>query len=258
MKNTLKKFTALGLVVVALGGNSVIAAPLTATSSASEQNVGMQGITGDRSYLRYSDMVQGDGAADIFFTLNGVTLTTDDPYAFDDAMTHNYDVDASTGVSYKGDMFFLNVNWSNPGIKFVGDWIININGSMFSDGKARTITVPIINDLGDKGQPTVTTNVDKGVTVQQLLNGFDLEMNISNATFNTACFGNYIRMSMMDTSGLRLYPVAYCDSLKANQVKMRVQVLNYVESWRTHLEFKLQGDAIKSSMPITVRIPIIR
>ena len=41
-------------------------------------------------------------------------------------------------------------------------------------------------------------------------------------------------------------------------MKIRVKAMNGVESLRTHFEFKIEGDATNSSVPITVRIPIIR
>ncbi|WP_053983623.1 hypothetical protein [Niameybacter massiliensis] len=258
MKKMMKKLAAVGLVVMSVGATPVMAAPVQATSVTNQQNVGMQGITPNITTVRYSDMVKGDGAVHIEFKLNGVKLTTTDPYKFSDAVTHNYDVSVSEGVHYNKELFSMNVNWSNPGIAYNGDWVINIDGSVFSDGADRTITIKVINDLAHVGTPSITTNVDKGVTVQQLTQGFDLVMNINNARFNTTCFGNYIRVSMMNSCGMYIYPVAYCDSLKPNQVKMRVQAMNGVESWRTHFEFKIEGNATNSSVPINVRIPIIR
>lgn len=261
MKKNIKKLIAVGLCTMSIVGTTVMssqsamAAPLNTQVSQSA----VQDLNSQVSTVYYSNMVKGDGAVsfDIFLPKD-VKLTTTNPYVLSDALTQNYDVCLSTGVSYSKDEFSLNVNWSNQGIKFVGDWVINLDGSVFSDGKDRKLVIKVINDLQQVGTPKITTNVDKGVTVKQLKQGFDLEMNLENAKFNTSCFGNYIRLSMINTSGLRIHPVAYCNALQTNKVKMRVQATNGVESWRTHFEFKIEGNASSSKVPITVRIPIIK
>lgn len=261
MKKSIKKLIAVGLCAVTVLGTAIIP---TQTAGASQINASsrtiVQDLRAEVTSVTYSDMVKGDGAIHFnVFLPEGVKLTTTDPYKFSNALTQNYDISISEGVHSNKQQFLINVNWSNPGIKYDGNWVFNIDGSVFTDGKSRNLTIPVINDLGQVGTPRITTNVDKGVTRQQLVNGFDIVMDIENAKFNTVCFGNYIRVSMMNTSGIRgLYAVAYCDSLKANRVKMRVQAMNGVESWRTHFEFKIEGDATNSSVPITVRIPIIK
>lgn len=259
MKKNIRKFIAIGLVAMSIGATTVNAAVIQdVTSITAEQNVGMKGITPNITTINYSDLVKGNGAVNIKFDLNDVTLTTTSPYVFSDALTQNYDISISEGVHYSKTYFSINVNWANSGIEYNGDWVINIDGSVFSDGADRTITIKVVNDLAAVGTPKIATNVENGVTVQQLTQGFDLVMNIENAKFNTTCFGNYIRLSMINTSGMSIYPVAYCDGLRPEQVKMRVQAMNGVESWRTHFEFTIQGDATNSPVPITVRIPIIR
>lgn len=259
MKKNIKGFIAVGLCAISIVGATVMSSQIA--SAAPLNNQVSQGVVQDLktqvSTLYYSDMVQG--AVNFRVDLpKGVKLTTTNPYVFSDALTQNYDVSISEGVHYSKEYFTLNVNWANQGIKFLGDWVINLNGSVFTDGKDRQLVINIVNDLQQVGTPKITTNVEKGITVQQLNQGFDLVMNIENAKFNTTCFGNYIRVSMINTSGLRIHPVAYCDSLKPNQVKMRVQAMNGVESWRTHFEFQIEGNASNSPVPITVRIPIIR
>ena len=254
MKKMMKKAIALGLCAMTMGGTVI---PVMAAQISVRQSVGT--IIPSQTIVTYSALVSGDGAVNIDFDLQGVKLTTSDPYKFSDNLTQNYDICISEGTALDKGSFTINVNWSNPGVQYLGDWVININGSMFTDGKDREIVIKVLNDLGQVGAPKIKTNVDQGVTRKQLTQGFDLEMEITGAKFNTTCFGNYIRMSMMNSCGIRgLYPVAYCDSLRPNKVKLRVQAPNGVESWRTHFEFKIEGNATNSSVPITVRIPIIK
>ncbi|MGL4738932.1 MAG: hypothetical protein ACRCW2_15875 [Cellulosilyticaceae bacterium] len=254
MKKMTKKVMALGLCIVSMGGTVV---PVMAAPTSVQQSIGT--VIPSKTMVTYSALVAGDGAVNINFDLQGVKLTTSDPYKFSDNLTQNYDICISEGTSYTKDSFSINVNWSNPGVEYVGDWVININGSMFTDGQDRQIVIKVLNDLGQVGAPKIKTNVDQGVTRQQLTQGFDLEMEMTGAKFNTTCFGNYIRQSMMNSCGIRgLYPVAYCNALQPNKVKLRVQAPNGVESWRTHFEFKIEGNATNSPVPITVRIPIIK
>ncbi|MGL4847613.1 MAG: hypothetical protein ACRC28_01615 [Clostridium sp.] len=261
MNKSIKKIIALNLCTAAVIGVTAIMPTQIAnakTVTNQERQVFLQDLKPNVTSVKYSDMVSGDGAVHLKVNLpQGVKLTTTDPYKFSDALTQNYDISISEGVHYSKDYFIINVNWANSGIKYLGDWVINVDGSMFTDGKARKLNIEVNNNLF-VGTPKITTNVDKGVTVNQLKNGFDLEMNLQNAEFNTVCFGNYIRLSMIKSSGLDIYPVAYCDSLGRTRVKMRVQAMNGVESWRTHFEFKIEGEATNSPVPITVRIPIIR
>lgn len=254
----MKKFTALGLCMLTMSTSvsplipSVQASAVVSQSVAQDLNVGV-------TKVNYSDIVKGDGAVNFKVTLpQGVKLTTTNPNVFSDCLTQNYDISISEGVHYSKEYFSINVNWANRDVSYLGDWTFNIDGAAFTDGQSRSFTIQVVNDLL-AGTPTVYTNVDQGVTVQQLTQGFDLVMDIQNAKFNTSCFANYVRVSIMNTSGIRgIYAVAYCDTLKPTQLKMRIQAMNGVESWRTHFEFRLEGDAIYSSNPITVRIPIIR
>ncbi|MGL4654898.1 MAG: hypothetical protein ACRCWM_03280 [Sarcina sp.] len=261
MKKSIKKLIAVSLCAMAIAGTTTVMPSQVAmaqTITGMERQEALQDLRPDVTSVKYSDMVAGDGAVYLKVQLpQGVKLTTTDPYKFSDALTQNYDVSISEGVHYSKDYFTINVNWANAGIEYLGDWVIKIDGSMFTDGNARELNIGVNNNLF-VGTPKITTNVDNGVTVNQLKYGFDLEMNLQNAEFNTACFGNYIRLSMIKSSGLSIYPVAYCDSLGRTRVKMRVQAMNGVESWRTHFEFKIEGDATNSPVPITVRIPIIK
>ncbi|MEG2338839.1 MAG: hypothetical protein RSB66_07130 [Clostridium sp.] len=262
MNKSFKKFVVAGVCGVSIFSLTAIL-PTTAMAAQSKSVVAKESVRDLKSQVstvRYSDMVKGDGVINFnVFLPSGVKLTTTDPYVFSDALTQNYDISISEGVHFNKDNFSINVNWANQGIKYLGDWVININGSVFTDGKSRTLTIGVVNDLVSVGTPRITTNVDKGVTRAQLNQGFDLVMNIENAKFNTICFGSYIRQSIINTSGIRgINPVAYCNALKPNQVKMRVQAMNGVESWRTHFEFKIEGNASNSKVPITVRIPIVK
>ncbi|HAX72840.1 MAG TPA: hypothetical protein DCY20_04895 [Firmicutes bacterium] len=258
MKQVTKKFTALGLCMLTM---STSISPLMTQVQASaivSQEVAND-LTPAISSVAYSDLVLGDGAVNFKVNLpEGVKLTTSNPSLFSTYVTQNYDISISEGVATSKSFFVINVNWANQGVAYNGNWEFNIDGKAFTDGKARSFEIEVTNDLV-AGTPVVYTNVDQGVTVEQLNQGFDLVMNIRNARFNTSCFGNLIRVSMMNTSNIYgIYPLAYCNSLNQSQVKMYVQAMNGVESWKTHFEFKLEGDAIYSSVPITVRIPIIR
>lgn len=245
---------AVGLCAMTMGGTVV---PVMAAPRSVQQSVGT--VTPSKTVVTYSDLVEGDGMVNIDFDLKGVKLTTTNPSTFSKSVKQNYDICFSASPGYNGDKFNINVNWSNPGIMYNGDWVIDVKGDVFSDGKDRRFVIQVMNDLGQVGAPKITTNVDKGITRKQLTEGFDLEMEITGAQFNTACLGNYIRVSMMQSSGIRgLNPMAYCNALKPNKVKFSVQAPNGVESWRTHFEFKLEGNATNSSVPISVRIPIIK
>ncbi|WP_297523013.1 hypothetical protein [uncultured Clostridium sp.] len=261
MKKTIKRLIAMSLCSVAMVGTTTFI-PAQTAQAAQVTSVQNQGVVEDlNSSLKsvdYSQMIRGEGSINLKVDLpRGVKLTTTDPYKFSDAIKQNYDISISEGVHYSKEYFTINVNWANSGIEYVGEWVMNIDGSVFTDGKDRKLAIEVNNDLY-VGTPTITTNMTNGVTVQQLNQGFDLVMDIDNAKFNTACFGGFIRVSMMNTSGLGIYPVVYCNALKPNQVKMRVQAMNGVESWRPEFEFKIQGDATDSAVPITVKIPIIR
>lgn len=254
MNKMTKKMMAVGLCMVTMGGTVV---PVMAQPTSVQRSVGT--VTPSNTTVTYSDLVKGDGAVNIDFKLEGVKLTTNNPSKFSQNVTQNYDICLSASPAINGESFNINVNWSNPGVNYNGAWVIKIKGAMFTDGKDREFVISVINDLGQVGAPKITTNVDKGVTRQQLTQGFDLEMEITGAKFNTVCLGNYIRVSMMQSCGIRgLNALPYCNALKPNKVKLRVQAPNGVESWRTHFEFKMEGNAINSSTPITVRIPIIK
>lgn len=259
MNKSIKKLVAVGLCAMSILGTAIVPPKTASAAQTNSARTVVEDLRAEVSSVRYSDMVKGEGAIHFSVYLpEGVKLTTTNPSTFSKAVTQNYDISISEGVSTKQDRFLINVNWANQGIQYLGNWVFNINGSVFSDGKARNLTIPVVNDLEPVGTPRIITNVDKGITRKQLIDGFDLVMNIENATFNTVCLGNNIRVSMIKSSGLRINPVAYCNGLKPNQVKMRVQATNGVESWRTHFEFKIEGNASSSPIPITVRIPIIK
>ncbi|MEF9951794.1 MAG: hypothetical protein RR840_08500 [Clostridium sp.] len=262
MEKSLKKVIAAGLCAMSIFSLSAVV-PQTAMAAEQQKTVAKQvanDLKAQVSSVRYSDMLKGDGIINFNVYLpTGVKLTTTNPYTFSNALTQNYDISISEGVHSSKDYFSINVNWANQGIQFNGDWVMNINGSAFTDGKARTLTIPVVNDLANVATPKITTNVDKGVTVKQLTQGFDIVMNIQNASFNTVCSGSYIKRSILESCGIRGLKVdAYCSGLKPNQVKFRVKATNGIESWRTHFEFKIEGEASNSSLPITVKVPIIR
>ena len=62
----------------------------------------------------------------------------------------------------------------------------------------------------------------------------------------------------MRTSNISVDPLAYCDGLHSTKVKLRIKSLNPVPYYRDVLEFRIEGEATNSPVPLLVSLPIIR
>ena len=62
----------------------------------------------------------------------------------------------------------------------------------------------------------------------------------------------------MRTSNIAVNPLPYCDGLNSTKVKLHIKSLNPVPYYRDVLEFRIEGEATNSPVPLLVSLPIIR
>ena len=119
-------------------------------------------------------------------------------------------------------------------------------------------TLAVGNDIIYTSTPKV--KVDKtSITLDELKNGFDITLETTNgAMFNTRCSGGFIRQSIMRTSNIDIFPIAYCDGIESTKVKLHIRALNGVPSYKDELVFRIEGNASNSTVPLIVNLPIVR
>ena len=213
----------------------------------------------DQESVKYSKFIEnGGGELWVKLTLDGAEFNTKDPYKIKNAISQNYDIKTSLAVGNDGKSIEFGVYEPNADIEYIENWEITIDSSVLTSDSNATVKIPVINDTMYSSTPKIITD-KTSVTVEELENGFNITLEATNgALFNTRCSGGYLRQSMMRTSNIDIYPLAYCNGLYSTKVKFFIKALNGVPSSRDALEFRIEGDATNSTVPLIVKLPIVR
>lgn len=213
----------------------------------------------DQSSVKYSKFLEnGGGELWVKLTLDGAKFNTNDPYKIKEAISQNYDIKTSLAVGNDGKSVEFGVYEPNANIEYLENWEITIDSSVLTSDSNATVKIPVIHDTIYSSTPKVITD-KTSVTVEELEKGFDITLETTNgAMFDTRCAGGFIRQSMMRTSNIDIYPLAYCDGLNSTKVKFFIKALNRVPSSKNELEFRIEGNATNSTVPLIVKLPIVR
>ncbi|RDY28175.1 hypothetical protein CHL78_006190 [Romboutsia weinsteinii] len=228
------------------------------TTSLENQITSNATLNSKQSHVKYSKFLEnGGGELWIDLVLDGAKFNTGDPYEIKDAISQNYDIETSLAVGRDGKSIEFGVYEPNAGIEYIDNWVITIDSSVLTTDEDLTVKIPVVNDTGVSATPKVVTN-KTSVKVEELEKGFDITLEgINGAKFNTACVGNYVRQSVMRTSNIDVYALPYCD-VSQTKVKLNLRAMNGVSYMRDALEFRIEGDATNSPVPLIVKIPIVR
>ena len=264
----MNKFTKTLLItgVVAVSCSTVFAASpskgqvFAAQNSMSiERQISSQAtLKSDQQSVDYSKFLEnGGGELWVKLTLEGAEFNTKDPNKIKNAITQNYDIQTSLAVGNDGKSIEFGVYAPNASITYLENWEISINSSVLTSENNVKVSIPVNNDIELSKTPKVITN-KTSVTVDELVNGFNITLEgINGAKFNTSCAANYVRQSIMQTSNIDVYAIPYCD-LTQTKMTFNIRALNGVSIYRDTLEFRIEGMATNSQVPLIVKIPIQR
>ncbi len=234
-------------------------AELQNTATLEKQLTSNVKLYSDQSSVKYSKFLEnGGGELWVKLTLDGAKFNTNDPYKIKDAISQNYDIKTSLAVGNDGKSIEFGVYEPNANIEYIDNWEITIDSSVLTSDSNATVKIPVIHDTIYSSTPKVITD-KTSVTVDELEKGFYITLETTNgAMFDTRCAGGFIRQSMMRTSNIDIYPLAYCDGLDSTKVKFFIKALNGVPYSKNELEFRIEGNATNSTVPLIVKLPIIR
>lgn len=216
-------------------------------------------LTADQSSVKYSKFLEnGGGELWVKLTLDGAKFNTNDPYKIKDSISQNYDIKTTLAVGNDGKSIELGVYQPNANIEYLENWDITIDSSVLTSDSDINVKIPVINDIVYTSTPKV--KFDKtSITLDELKNGFDITLETTNGSmFNTRCSGGFIRQSIMRTSNIDVFPIAYCDGIDSTKVKLHIRALNDVPYYRDELVFRIEGNASNSTVPLIVNLPIVR
>lgn len=245
----------------------IVASNATAVLATTPQNVRVleqrvatsATLKAEQASVNYSNFIKnGGGQLWVNLTLEGAQFNTNDPYKIKDAITQNYDIETTLAVGNDGKSIEVGVYKPNAGIEYINNWEITIDSSVLTCDNDVTIKIPVLKDMPTVNTPKVITD-KQSITVKELEEGFILNIEgINGAYFNTGCLGGFIRKSIMRTSNIAVNPIPYCDGLNSTKVKLHIKSLNPVPYYRDVLEFRIEGEATNSPVPLLVSLPIIR
>ncbi len=229
------------------------------TTSLERQITSNATLTADQSSVKYSKFLEnGGGELWVKLTLNGAEFNTNDPYKIKESISQNYDIKTTLAVGNDGKSIEFGVYEPNANIEYLESWDITIDSSVLTSDSDVQVKIPVVNDIIYTSTPKV--KVDKtSITLDELKNGFDITLETTNgAMFNTRCSGGFIRQSIMRTSNIDIFPIAYCDGIESTKVKLHIRALNGVPSYKDELVFRIEGNASNSTVPLIVNLPIVR
>ena len=257
MKKFMNSLLITGLVV--FNATTVFAAIPQDVTAIEQRESTLATLKAEQASVNYSNFLKnGGGEVWVNLTLEGAQFNTNDPYKIKDAITQNYDIQTTLAVGNDGKSIEVGVYKPNAGIEYINNWEITIDSSVLTCDNDVTVKVPVLKDIPTVNTPKVITD-RKSITVKELEEGFTITLEgINGAYFNTGCLGGFIRKSIMRTSNIAVNPVPYCDGLNSNKVKLHIKSLNPVPSYRDVLEFRIEGEATNSPVPLLVSLPIIR
>ena len=215
-------------------------------------------IVSDKSSVNYSDFLKnGGGEQWVNLELKGAKITTKDPYKLAKAITQNYDVQTTLALPSHGTSFEFGVFAPNSGIEYIDNWEITIDSSVLDIDQDLTIKIPVVNDLGVAETPKIVAS-KTSVTKDELINGFDLTLETpANVRFNTSCTAYAPRVSIIKTANMDLEVLPYCNGISPNKIKFYIKAMNGVPSYIDTLEFRMEGDATNSNVPMMVKLDIV-
>ena len=257
MKKFMNSLLITGLVV--FNATTVFAAIPQDVTAIEQRESTLATLKAEQASVNYSNFLKnGGGELWVNLRLEGAQFNTNDPYKIKDAITQNYDIQTTLAVGNDGKSIEVGVYKPNAGIEYINNWEITVDSSVLTCDNDLTIKIPVLKDIPTVNTPKVTTD-RQSITVKELEEGFILNLEgINGAYFNTGCLGGFIRKSIMRTSNIAVNPVPYCDGLNSNKVKLHIKSLNPVPSYRDVLEFRIEGEATNSPVPLLVSLPIIR
>lgn len=236
------------------GVNGNVEVPTLEVSS--EQKSGAS-LVSKQSSVKYSDFLKdGGGWQWVNLELKGAKFTTKDYSKLGPAITQNYDVQTQLIAPSDGVNFEFGVYEPNPGIEYIDTWEITIDSSVLDIDHDLTVKIPVVNDLGVAETPKIIAS-RTSVTKDELLNGFDLTLETTaGARFNTSCTAYAPRVSIIKTANMYLEVLPYCDSISPYKIKFFIKASNGVPYYRDALEFRIEGDATNSNVPMMVKLDI--
>ena len=257
MKKFMNSLLVTGLVV--FNATTVFAAIPQDVTAIEQRETTLATLKAEQESVNYSNFLKnGGGELWVNLTLEGAQFNTNDPYKIKDAITQNYDIETTLAVGNDGKSIEVGVYKPNAGIEYINNWEITIDSSVLTCDNDVTIKIPVLKDMPTVNTPKVITD-KQSITAKELEEGFIINLEgINGAFFNTRCNGDFIRQSIIRTSNIAVYPLAYCDGLDSTQVKLYIKALNGVPADSTKLEFRLEGEATNSPVPLLVSLPIIR
>lgn len=245
----LKRILTATILMGMIGANTTLAFANT-TMPVAQSVEQKASILAGTSQIRYSDMLI-DGEVWVDLNLQGAKFK-DDATANEirDAITTNYAVKTTLAVRNDRTGIEFGIFESLPNISFKDEWIITIDSSVLTVDYDLTTTIKVRDNV--TSSPKVVAD-RTSLTRDELTRGTVVTFNIEGEKFNTACTGQYIRRSIMESANVRgLYVIPYCD-LTQNKITFYMQALNGVSIHENKLTFVFDNRATSANnaLPVT-------